>query len=123
MGVGGCQQLLTLLTVKSAAVVGMGGHRNRFPLFSLSPSSSKSPYPIIPNVDGYFLENSPEDLIMKGAFKHCPILIGFNEDEGTLTASLNIPGSETAKEPPHLQREHFQEVMNGLPVELGLNDR
>lgn len=75
---------------------------------------NNSPYPIIPNVDGYFLENSPEDLIMKGAFKHCPILIGFNEDEGTLTASLNIPGSETAKEPPHLQREHFQEMVRSV---------
>ncbi|XP_071825554.1 cholinesterase-like [Apostichopus japonicus] len=73
-----------------------------------------SPYRIVPNVDGYFLEDSPENLILKGEFKHCPIIVGFNEDEGTLTASLYIENSETAKDPPHVQKEKFDEMVLSL---------
>ncbi|XP_041483841.1 acetylcholinesterase-like [Lytechinus variegatus] len=46
-------------------------------------------YPIF--VDGLFLEDTPTNLYLSRDFKRCPILAGFNKDEGTLTPYFYYP--------------------------------
>lgn len=61
-------------------------------------------------MDGYFIEDTPDNLLLKRDFKQCPIVIGFNSDEGTLFAADYFEGSKFAKDPPFANKEMFDEV-------------
>ncbi|CAF1331816.1 unnamed protein product [Adineta steineri] len=39
-------------------------------------------YTFVPTVDGDFIPYDPEQMLMKGDFKKCPLLLGVNKDEG-----------------------------------------
>ena len=40
-------------------------------------------FPFLPVVDGVFLTRKPEVLLRRAQFKHCPILLGSNRNEGS----------------------------------------
>lgn len=39
-------------------------------------------FTFLPVVDNYFLEDEPINLLNRGKFKKCPVLMGANKDEG-----------------------------------------
>jgi len=41
------------------------------------------PFPFLPVIDGTFLPDAPLKLLNRGAFKRCPLLTGFNTNEGS----------------------------------------
>lgn len=40
-------------------------------------------YAFVPTIDGQFIPYDPEQMLMKGDFKKCPLLLGVNKDEGS----------------------------------------
>ncbi|CAF4298893.1 unnamed protein product [Rotaria sp. Silwood2] len=40
-------------------------------------------YTFVPTIDGDFIPYDPEQMLIKGDFKKCPILLGVNKDEGS----------------------------------------
>lgn len=74
---------------------------------------SRNTYPTIPNVDGHFLQDTPESFLLRGDFKQCPIIIGFNHDEGTLNTAGYFEGSNVAKDPPYANKDKFDEMVSG----------
>ncbi|PIK57374.1 putative cholinesterase 1 [Apostichopus japonicus] len=50
-----------------------------------------------PTIDGHFIDDYPRAITNRGEFKHCPMMIGFNRDEGSLvTKSLTTISGFTA---------------------------
>ncbi|ESO06840.1 hypothetical protein HELRODRAFT_76935 [Helobdella robusta] len=60
-------------------------------------------FPFIPVIDGSFLPEHPKEILKKGNFKHCPILLGSNKNEATffliyeLTDWLNLTSIKMTK--------------------------
>ncbi|KAJ8036009.1 Cholinesterase [Holothuria leucospilota] len=61
-----------------------------------------------PNLDGVFLHDHPHKLIARGDFKQCPIIVGFNKDEGTLIMPFFFPDYVNRKHPPYVSRENSE---------------
>lgn len=63
-----------------------------------------------PTIDGDFLEESPRKLTERGDFKHCPMMIGFNRDEGTLFLLYQLPNVFYSDDPPYVNKTLFDTV-------------
>ena len=48
-------------------------------------------FPFLPVVDGTFLPDAPVKLLSRGAFKRCPLLTGFNVNEGSYFIIYELP--------------------------------
>jgi carboxylesterase type B len=70
----------------------------------------------LPVVDGYFLPDLPINLLRKGLFKKCPILIGVNKNEGALLVqNYHLPTLTeplTANNPPNVSYTDYLQYMN-----------
>ncbi|KAJ8036345.1 Acetylcholinesterase [Holothuria leucospilota] len=65
-----------------------------------------------PTIDGVFLEESPVIMTERGDFKHCPMMIGINKDEGTLNILFLFPESYTSSIPPFISKTKFNEMVH-----------
>lgn len=63
-----------------------------------------------PTIDGVFLQESPLIMTERGDFKHCPMMIGVNKDEGTMNILVTFPESYISSEPPFISKTKFNEV-------------
>ncbi|PIK61045.1 putative cholinesterase 1 [Apostichopus japonicus] len=60
-----------------------------------------------PTVDGKFLDESPITMIQRGDFKDCPVIVGFNRDEGTLFMLSSFPDYALTEEAPVINQSSF----------------
>ncbi|PIK49733.1 putative cholinesterase 1 [Apostichopus japonicus] len=60
-----------------------------------------------PTVDGTFLDESPITIIQRGDFKDCPVIVGFNRDEGTLSMRISFMEYAFTEEPPVINQSSF----------------
>ncbi|XP_071839928.1 cholinesterase-like isoform X1 [Apostichopus japonicus] len=60
-----------------------------------------------PTVDGTFLDESPITMIQRGDFKDCPVIVGFNRDEGTLLILTSFPDYALTEEAPVINQSSF----------------
>ena len=58
--------------------------------------------PFSPVVDGYYLLDQPEVLLIKGLFKKCSIITGTNLNEGNMFLKSAFPGIYNSTTPPDL---------------------
>lgn len=63
-----------------------------------------------PTVDGVFLDESPIRLSERGDFKSCPIVYGFNKDEGTIFLLNDLPNVYDSEDPPYVNKTLFDRV-------------
>lgn len=63
-----------------------------------------------PTIDGHFIDDYPRAITNRGEFKHCPMMIGFNRDEGSVNVLFDLPGHYLDKEPPFVNEEDFDMV-------------
>lgn len=63
-----------------------------------------------PTIDGVFLDESPLKLSERGDFKTCPIMIGFNKDEGTIFLLNDVPNVFNSDDPPYVNKTLFDRV-------------
>lgn len=54
------------------------------------------------HVDGLFLEDTPTNLYRSRDFNRCPIMAGYNKDEGTLTPYFSYHGYWGQPHHPHI---------------------
>ena len=45
--------------------------------------------PFVPVIDGRVLKDSPENLLARGEYKRCPVMIGYLIDEGSMFAGYS----------------------------------
>ncbi|KAJ8036382.1 Acetylcholinesterase [Holothuria leucospilota] len=70
-----------------------------------------------PTIDGVFLDESPITMTERGDFKHCPMIVGFNRDEGTLLMPYIFPDLVLSKEAPFIDKATFNQlVIEGLKL-------
>lgn len=67
----------------------------------------KNGYSWLPNRDGVFLDESPHELLARGDFKECPLIVGFNRDEGTFIVPFFFPDYVGKEYPPYIDRATF----------------
>ncbi|XP_071825867.1 acetylcholinesterase-like [Apostichopus japonicus] len=60
-----------------------------------------------PTVDGTFLDESPITIIQRGDFKDCPVIVGFNRDDGTLSMRISFIEYAFTEEPPVINQSSF----------------
>ncbi|PIK57375.1 putative cholinesterase 1 [Apostichopus japonicus] len=60
-----------------------------------------------PTVDGTFLDESPITIIQRGDFKDCPVIVGFNRDDGTLSMRISFLEYAFTEEPPVINQSSF----------------
>ncbi|PIK48529.1 putative cholinesterase 1 [Apostichopus japonicus] len=60
-----------------------------------------------PTIDGVFLDDSPLRLTDRGDFKHCPMILGFNKDEGSILHLVDNPDLLYADEAPFVDKALF----------------
>lgn len=65
-----------------------------------------------PTIDGDFLQESPRKLTERGDFKHCPMMIGFNRDEGTLFLLFQLPNVFYSDDPPYVNKTLFDTMVH-----------
>ncbi|KAJ8036005.1 Acetylcholinesterase 1 [Holothuria leucospilota] len=69
--------------------------------------SLENGYSWLPNRDGVFLDESPHELLARGDFKECPLIVGFNRDEGTFIVPFFFPDYVGKEYPPYIDRATF----------------
>jgi carboxylesterase type B len=71
-------------------------------------------FPFIPVVDNYFLEETPLELVNKGKFKKCPIMLGVNRDEANWFYVYNFEEYRNFKIEPKLNYDTYKVMLNSL---------
>lgn len=71
-------------------------------------------FTFLPVVDNYFLEEEPINLLNRGKFKKCPILIGGNKDEGNWFFVYAFPEYRNLLAVPTIDYELFKDLMASL---------
>ncbi|XP_071826150.1 cholinesterase-like [Apostichopus japonicus] len=75
-----------------------------------------------PTIDGVFLDESPLKLSERGDFKTCPIMIGFNKDEGTIFLLNDVPNVFNSDDPPYVNKTLFdRSVTRSLLINNGVS--
>ncbi|KAJ8036004.1 Acetylcholinesterase [Holothuria leucospilota] len=74
----------------------------------------KNGYAWMPNRDGVFLDESPHKLLARGDFKECPLIVGFNRDEGTFVIPFFFPDYLGKSDPPYIDRATFDFMTNAI---------
>lgn len=68
----------------------------------------------VPVVDKYFLEEEPINLLNRGKFKKCPILLGANKDEGNWLFVYAFPEYRNLTNRPEIDYATFKDFMTSL---------
>ncbi|XP_071826178.1 cholinesterase-like isoform X2 [Apostichopus japonicus] len=77
-----------------------------------------------PTIDGVFLDDSPLRLTDRGDFKHCPMILGFNKDEGTAFFLIDNPDLLYADKAPFVDKAYFdRSVTTSLLVTNGVSPK
>lgn len=71
-------------------------------------------FTFLPVVDNYFLEDEPINLLNRGKFKKCPILLGTNRDEGNWFFVYAFPEYRNLSGGPVINYELFREFIANL---------
>ena len=71
-------------------------------------------FTFVPVVDSYFLEEEPLQLLNRGKFKKCPILLGANKDEGNWFFLYSFPEYRNLTAPPLLDYETFKDFITSI---------
>ena len=71
-------------------------------------------FPFLPVVDNYFLEATPIELINKGKFKKCPILLGVNKDEANWFYIYAFQEYRDLKVEPKLNYDTYKYMIKSL---------
>jgi acetylcholinesterase len=71
-------------------------------------------FTFLPIVDNYFLEEEPINLLNRGKFKKCPVLLGANKDEGNWFFVYAFPEYRNLTAPPILDYETFKDFITSL---------
>ena len=71
-------------------------------------------FPFVPVLDGAFLDEMPEDALRNGHFKHAPILLGSNKDEGNYFILYYLTQLFQLKENVLVDREEFLQSVREL---------
>ncbi|CAF1198442.1 unnamed protein product [Adineta ricciae] len=69
-------------------------------------------FTFVPTVDGDFLPYNPEDMLLRGDFKKCSILLGVNKDEGSYFNVYYPYGNMSVDSWASVDYKTFQEAMN-----------
>ncbi|XP_072049224.1 cholinesterase-like isoform X2 [Amphiura filiformis] len=80
----------------------------------IDAAANKLFYQPAPCVDNNFLVESPLTSFEKDNYKKCPLINGFNKDEGTLYISISELGGQylNSSIPPFVSEETFEEQLN-----------
>ena len=71
-------------------------------------------FPFLPVVDNYFLEEEPINLMNRGKFKKCPIIVGANKDEGNWFFVYAFSEYRNLTVEPHLDYETYKSFLTSL---------
>ncbi|CAF0707338.1 unnamed protein product [Brachionus calyciflorus] len=71
-------------------------------------------FTFLPVVDNYFLEDEPINLLNRGKFKKCPILLGSNKDEGNWFFVYAFPEYRNLTATPTIDYELFKDLITSL---------
>ena len=75
-------------------------------------------FPFLPVIDGVFLSDSPDELLRRGSFKKCPIIIGSNKNEGSYFIIYELPHQlqlNFTKMDAHDMTKSFQHLFHYYP--------
>lgn len=80
-------------------------------------------YEMVPCVDGSFFPESPMTMLAKGDYKKCPLIDGFNRDEGASFVLYDREGNDpNSTTPPFVSKEWYernaQYYLQYLPMTL-----
>lgn len=70
-------------------------------------------YTFVPTVDADFIPYDPEQMLIKGDFKKCPLLLGVNRDEGSYFIVYVPHGNMNFNSSAHVDYKTFKFAMNG----------
>lgn len=75
----------------------------------LEETSAKNLLHMGPTIDDVFLDDYPRTIVERGDFKDCPMMIGFNKDEGTVNVlfDYDLANYYYSKEPPYISKADF----------------
>lgn len=71
-------------------------------------------FAFLPVVDNYFLEEEPINLLNRGKFKKCPVLLGSNKDEGNWLFVYAFPEYRNLSVKPTFDYDTFKDFMTSL---------
>ncbi|CAF0719879.1 unnamed protein product [Brachionus calyciflorus] len=71
-------------------------------------------FTFLPVVDKYFLEEEPINLLNRGKFKKCPVLLGGNKDEGNWLFVYAFPEYRNLTVRPNFDYEIFKDFITSL---------
>jgi carboxylesterase type B len=71
-------------------------------------------FTFLPVVDNYFLEEQPINLVNRGKFKKCPILLGANQDEGNWLFVYAFPEYRNLTHRPVFDYEMFKDFVTSM---------
>ncbi|XP_013408916.1 acetylcholinesterase isoform X2 [Lingula anatina] len=71
-------------------------------------------FPFVPIVDGTFFTERPQKSLEDKNFKHCPVLLGSNSDEGSYFTIYELPQYLNLTERGALTQEQFSNAVNNL---------
>lgn len=65
-------------------------------------------YTFVPTIDGHFIPYDPEQMLLKGDFKKCPLLLGVNRDEGSYFIIYVPHGNMSINSWPYVDAKTFK---------------
>jgi acetylcholinesterase len=82
--------------------------------FFTHASHGVAQFTFLPIVDNYFLEEEPINLLNRGKFKKCPVMMGANKDEGNWFFVYAFPEYRNLTVPPLLDYDSFKDFITSL---------
>ncbi|XP_072048631.1 cholinesterase-like [Amphiura filiformis] len=70
-------------------------------------------------VDNNFIVELPRVSAKNNNFKKCPLITGFNKDEGTYFIMYSFPSSSSSSEAPFVSKERFETELPGILTAYG----
>lgn len=109
-----CQKRMTSIEekfqcVKNYPILGQNHFRSSWALESYN--GGPVGYTFVPTVDGEFIPYDPEQMLIKGDFKKCPLLLGVNKDEGSYFIIYVPQGNMTHDSTPYVDYKTFKQAI------------
>ena len=95
--------------VKNYPILGQNHFRSSWALESYN--GGPVGYTFVPTVDGEFIPYDPEQMLIKGDFKKCPLLLGVNKDEGSYFIIYVPQGNITHDSTPYVDYKTFKQAI------------
>ncbi|UJR34244.1 hypothetical protein I4U23_021648 [Adineta vaga] len=111
-----CQKRMITITdkfhcVKNYPILSQNHFRSSWALKSYN--GGPVGYTFVPTVDGDFIPYDPEQMLIKGDFKKCPLLLGVNKDEGSYFTVYVPYGDMKFNSTAHVDYKTFKNAING----------